>query len=1061
MFTPAQMMTAFSLLKSPTSISQYVTDAKEKGYTTLVLSEWQTLSSAVSFFNECQKQHVKPIIGLTFPIDQMILVAISMNEKGYLELVDLSSQLLLEQFSVKQLSNYQHITFLTTQNITREQLTYLCEYIDKKFLRISVYADDTKHISLAREYQIDTIANRVVKYLNPTDYLTLKVLQSIEDNTTIEETMTGQTGADYLPYAQQFKENFREYSDILYQTEQFYESIDTHIPLHQSLLPKFSTHAYDELRQIAYAGLEKRGLQLPVYQERLEKELSIINQMGFSDYFLIVWDLMTYAHQEGIMTGAGRGSSAASLVSYCLNITQVDPIQNQLLFERFLNPERYTMPDIDLDFPDNRRQDMLQYVAKKYGADKVAQIATFGTFAAKQALRDVSRVLGCTQVELKKWSSSVPNSLKITLKQAYEQSVSLQKLVEKSEKNKLIFDLACKIEGLPRHVSTHAAGVVISDRPLTTIIPIQQSEPLHLTQFAMQDVEQVGLLKMDFLGLKNLSILADAQNAIQKINPQFNVWHIDFQDEKTLDIFRKADTEGIFQFESPGIKRVLQFVSPNSLEEVAAVNALYRPGPMQQIPHFADRKHQKELVVYPHDDLKDILEETYGIIVYQEQVMQIANKMAGFSLGQADLLRRAIGKMKKDVLLAEKEHFITGAIQNGYSKEIATTVYEYIEKFANYGFPKSHAFAYSVLAYQLAYMKAHYPHAFYLALLLHVNAKSERFTSYLMEAKQHGVTFLLPHINKSHIEHTVQGEGTILFGLSAIQGIYKDLRYAIVKERFAHGIYQSFEDFVSRMDKRYCKKDILETLIFSGAFDCFGKTRATLVSSIDAVLDNTSLFLGILPLKEERLEEYDEDTIREKEKEILGYAFSNDALDAFMPYYQTGQLQKTADIVSHQQVILLGYLRKIKKITTKNNKRMAFAVLEDAFGKVNMTIFPTVYVANMSHIEENELIVVHGKIEWTEREELTCIVQRFETVDAFLQKENQCFLKIEDSTMLKDIQALLLKHPGHTQVVVYFSQSDVYKKMPEKYNVYFQDAFKKEVEDLLGSGNVVLRKNKK
>ena len=492
--------------------------------------------------------------------------------------------------------------------------------------------------------------------------------------------------------------------------------------------------------------------------------------MGFDDYFLIVWDIMKYAHEAGIQTGPGRGSAAGSLVSYLLNITKVDPIEYQLLFERFLNPERYTMPDIDLDFPDNRREDILDYVRRKYGDNHVAQIATFGTFGSKQALRDVCRVLGLTTVQAGEWSKAVPNQLGINLKSAYEQSKSLQALVSRSPKNQLIFETACRIEGLPRHLSTHAAGVVLYDKPLTDVIPLMYKEQqLPITQYTMKYVEQIGLLKMDFLGLTNLSILHDSIELTKSIyQHEIILNEIPLDDEKTLELFQEADTNGIFQFESDGIRRVLKKLRPTNLEDIAAVNALYRPGPMEQIDTFIKRKHGQEVVKYPHPILESILQSTYGVMVYQEQVMQVTSQMAGFTLGQADILRRAIGKKDAKVIETEKAHFIEGAIEKGIDVASATEVYQYIERFANYGFNRSHAFAYSLLAYQLAYFKTHYPRAFYTAILRFVGDRSPKLQTYFIEAKQRGISIKNPSINTSLEEYNATVDG-IFIGLNAIK----------------------------------------------------------------------------------------------------------------------------------------------------------------------------------------------------------------------------------------------------------------------------------------------------
>lgn len=1065
MFTPLGIKSAYSLLKSPIPLKKYVETAKEKGYDTVVLSEWETLSSAMAFYRMCQTMAVKPILSVNMLYNQQPIQVIALNTKGYFELIHLSSQLLTQQNIY--LEQYENIAVVLIDE-ARDVIEEWLNRIPTNRLYVGVYANDRDYIEKARQVDVGVIATQKVSYLNPSDYATLKVLEAVDKNQTIDWHYATQTGSDYLPTADAFLESFESVGleHVIAATQTFYDQIVLDIPVAQKLVPKFSENADQLLEQVAIEGLKSRGLDTEVYRQRLYKELKIIAQMGFSDYFLIVWDVMTFAHKQNIMTGAGRGSSAASLVSYCLNITQVDPVKENLLFERFLNPERYTMPDIDLDFPDNKRQEILQYVAHKYGKEQVAQIATFGTFAAKQALRDVARVFGFNQQALKAMTNLIPNELRITLDEAYQKSAQFRQWIERSEQHRLIFSLAKQIEGLPRHVSTHAAGVVISDKVLTTLTPVQQSDnQLLLTQFTMQDVEYIGLLKMDFLGLKNLSILADAQQAVRQLVPEFNVWHIDWHDAETLKLFAHADTQGVFQFESAGIKRVLQQVKPNTLGEVVAVNALYRPGPMEQIGHFVARKHKQESVQYPHQDLQPILEDTYGIIVYQEQVMQIAYQMAGFSLGKADLLRRAIGKMQKDVMAAQKEDFISGAMAKGYSQEDATQIFQYIEKFASYGFPKSHAFAYSMLAYQLAYIKVHYPSAFYLALLLHTNAKSQQYSGYIMEAKQHGVQLSLPDINKSYGYHRVMQKQTILLGLSSIQGVRRDVITHILEERKAGGVYQSFDNFVERLPEKFRKKDILEPLIFSGACDCFGETRATLYENIDAVTQSVHLLLGVeFSLKFEQHHEYAESIIRQREKEILGVSLSYDPLQAYMAYYTDTSVQKTVDSMEHQSVILLGCLKNISRISTKNGKRMAFATLEDPFGDLALTLFPETYVHFLSYLEEQKIVVVRGKVERNKQDKLTVIVQQIQEVSEFEHEQQArayvCYMKLQSMSDFSKVKHIVQQYKGVVPVVLYSEETKEYKKLSENYSIDFHESFQKEIENVLGQGRIVCQKKK-
>lgn len=564
--------------------------------------------------------------------------------------------------------------------------------------------------------------------------------------------------------------------------------------------------------------------------------------MGFDDYFLIIWDVIRHAHETGVTTGPGRGSAAGSLVAYVLNITDVDPLEYDLLFERFLNEERAQMPDIDLDIPDNRREEILEYVHQKYGHQKVAQIITFGTLAAKQAIRDVGRVFGLSTTELAEWSRAIPSVLHVSLKEALNQSQKLKNLISDSEVNKTLFETASKLEGLPRHYSTHAAGIVLSDEPLVDLVPLQSgSETMMMTQYAKDIVERVGLLKMDFLGLRNLGIMADALQTIKRQGyPAFNVQNVDLSDSATLAAFAKGDTNGVFQFESNGIKGVLKRLKPDSFELVAAVNALYRPGPMDNIDNFIKRKNGQEPVTYPDDSLKPILANTYGIIVYQEQVMQVASKMAGFSLGEADLLRRAMSKKKKATMDAMKEKFMAGAAKLGYSSAVAEKTFDYIDRFANYGFNRSHAVAYSKMAFEMAYLKVHYQTAFYAALLNSVMNNPAKTKVYLMEAKQHEVQVVSPDINQSSAYYQAKDD-QIRFGLASIKGVRRDFLRDLLEERREKGRFNSFYEFLMRIGSKWQKQELIENLIYAGVFDSLGANRAELINALPEFLSSVEL----------------------------------------------------------------------------------------------------------------------------------------------------------------------------------------------------------------------------
>ena len=781
---------------------------------------------------------------------------------------------------------------------------------------------------------------------------------------------------------------------------------------------------------------------------------------------------MKYAHEAGIQTGPGRGSAAGSLVSYLLNITKVDPIKYQLLFERFLNPERYTMPDIDLDFPDNRREAILDYVRRKYGENHVAQIATFGTFGSKQALRDVCRVLGLTTVQAGEWSKAIPNQLGINLKTAYEQSKSLQTLVSRSPKNQLIFETACRIEGLPRHLSTHAAGVVLYDKPLTDVIPlIYKDQQMPITQYTMKYVEQIGLLKMDFLGLTNLSILHDSIELTKSIYQQEIILNeIPLDDEKTLELFQMADTNGIFQFESDGIRRVLKKLRPTNLEDIAAVNALYRPGPMEQIDTFIKRKHGQEVVKYPHPILESILQSTYGVMVYQEQVMQVTSQMAGFTLGQADILRRAIGKKDAKVIETEKSHFIEGAIGKGIDVASATEVYQYIERFANYGFNRSHAFAYSLLAYQLAYFKVHYPRAFYTAILRFVGDRSPKLQTYFIEAKQRGISIKNPSINTSLEEYNATVDG-IFIGLNAIKGLRRDFIQEILKQRKQNGPYSDFMDFAFRIGKRFCKKEVLEALIDAGAFDELGKNRATLRATIDAVIESVK-FHGsniALELNEEMypkyFEEEDSNIIEKIEREIavLGFPVSAFPTEPYEILYKEEKANRISSIYESKFVSVLGILKNIRKTRTKKGEPMAFGTIQDETGEMEFVVFSEVYPLVFSLLEENQLVLLKGKSRKNLQSKWQVQVQQvlslFEIEGLAQATSIKCYIKITEKLQTKEvfdqIRNVIINNPGDTTVLLYIESKDQVLKMN------FNSGLAVDAETLKAFSNIVGEENVK
>ncbi len=1110
-FVTLQVASAYSLLKSTIAIEEYVKLGKKLGYDALALTDQGVMHGALEFYQTCKKNTIKPIIGCEFIMPSSVnqgysqpFIVYAKNKAGYYSLIKLST--------IYQQKGY-HIDFIEEMNKQHSNLKVLLPYKDSEWLRYIDQPDileqffikirDTFPIvelalgigiqqvesgsyqavqSIANQSNITLIAHQVSYYLYTEDDFSWRILEAINQGEQLQNYASEITGPYYLheTYAMQRMFVERKAGELIANQLEFITDLSVEIDTDRQLLPKYrvpngySSNVY--LKELCQKGLAKRGeANNPIYEERLNYELTVIEDMGFSDYFLIVWDIVSYAHKVDIQIGPGRGSAAGSLVAYVLDITQVDPINNGLIFERFLNHERFTMPDIDLDIPDTKRELVLQYVLEKYGQSHVAQIATFGTFAAKQALRDVGRVMGLSVQEMSQWSKAIPNQQKIKLTNAYQESRGLRELVDRSPRNQLIYQTALKIEGLPRHMSTNAAGVVISDIPLIENVPLIYREgEFPITQYAKDDVEKIGLLKMDLLGLKNLTILYDALQFIKKMNHEsINIYHINLKDEKTLELFRKAYTNGIFQFESDGIKQVLKRLKPTSLDDIVAVNALYRPGPMEQIDTFIKRKNHKEGINYIHPDLAPILESTYGVMVYQEQVLQVAYTFGGFTLGEADILRRAIGKKKIEDIEQEKNHFIEGAKRLGYEENIAIEIYSYIARFANYGFNKSHAYAYSLLAYQLAYLKANYPSAFFAALLKSMNASSSKAQDYLTEAKRAGVIVLPPSVQTSVIDFTVSEAG-IITGLGAIKGLRKDAMMHIIQNRANYGEYRNFMDFCFRLGKKYCREDIISSLIYVGALDSFGETRATLIASMSGMiasvkLHGENLVLDVTDELFPKMEVCDEYSLLEKlDKEIdyLGYPISAHPTEEYIEAYDAGIVQNINDIYEPKNVSILGVLTSVKRIRTKKGEPMAFATIQDATGSIRLVLFQGDYPKYYQLLEEKTLVNIIGKVSKNKTNEWQIQIKQVLSIETFrerwLESKKKCYLKIEEKNYnqqtMNKINKVIQEYPGYTPVFFYLDREKKVIKPNLLRGIKISSLSIYELQNIIGIENVKIIK---
>ena len=1080
-YTTLQVFSSYSLLKSTIRLNEYVATGKLLGYKQLALTDDGVLHGAVEFYERCIQNGIQPILGCTFETawksdvsKKEMLVVYAKGAKGYESLLKLSTLyqqgLTWTKEMTEWIATHSEDVKIVLPPMDSEwaaahskgRLEAVLRAVKEEYPGVEIAVGVTREMVERGEFEkmregieaagVLPVAFSVSRYLNATDYFPWKVLQAIRLGETLSFTQEDATGSESLPEATSMTKVFQvvEGGVLLSNLEKFTKDLVVEIPLRDTVLPKFQVPGGKTSAQFLYELCEvamlEMGVTTPIYVNRLKEELAVIHEMGFDDYFLIVWDIMRHAREKGIQIGAGRGSAAGSLVAYLLHITGVDPIRYHLLFERFLNRERYPMPDIDLDFPDDKREDILAYIVSKYGNQNVAQIVTFGTLGAKQVIRDVCKVFGENIITVQKFSNNVAQG-KVTLDQTYKENKAFREHVESSERNRKLYQVARALEGLPRHSSVHAAGVVLSQEDLTKTVPLMKrdkgySTPLHeedwmLTQYAMQAVEKVGLLKMDLLGLSNLTLLHKAIQQTQKITKkELDITKIPLDDPRTFELFQKAQTNGIFQFESDGIRRVLKEMKPTEFEDLVAVLSLYRPGPMEQISHFINRKKGTEIVQYPHASLQRILEPTYGILVYQEQVMQAASEMAGFSLGEADILRRAIGKKNSETIAAQKEKFVQGAVSKGYKQEDAETVYDYIEKFANYGFNKSHAVAYAMLSYQLAYLKANYPTAFFTALFQNASAKSSKLQDYLVEARQLRIKILPPSINNSFADFVANDSGVIV-GLNSIKGIRRDFVESIVKNRYEYGPFKGFQDFAYRMGAQYTKEPLLIALINAGAFDEFGETRATLKANVDAVAKSVK-FHGLNLSLEDDLEvaftHVEEEPLLQRigeEIEVLGFSVSPHPSSKYDPLLKSGWIQAIQTVFEEGYMRFVGLIVDIRKISTRKGEQMAYVTLQDASGMIDVVAFPSTLAEIYQHLQQNTMVLMEGRVKRGQKGQWQLQLNRMYPMsfaDKLLDdssKKLQIAIRPEKHTpeVYAEIKQLVTKYKGVTPVELFLVNS--------------------------------------
>jgi DNA polymerase III subunit alpha len=1116
-FIHLHVYSAYSLLSSTIQIEELVKEAKAKGFRALALTDRNVMYGAIPFYKECMKLGIKPILGLTADIlnekeETYPLVLLAKNKEGFQNLLKITSAIKTKSSSgipLKWLKHYSSGLIAITPGLEGEiENDLMNDQMDSAKITLETYlkifgkenvylaiqdhhvakerAIHTKLMDLASQMSVNLVATNQVYYLNQEDALAHETLLAIKNGDKLQDDHREKLDSDqyYFKSSNEMVDLFSDNPQVLENTFRIASNCQLSLDFNQKHLPKYpiDNHATADnlLEELCLKGLNSR-IKNPtqLYKDRLMYELRVIKDMKFSDYFLIVWDFMKFARENNILTGPGRGSAAGSLVAYVLHITDVDPIEHELLFERFLNPERISMPDIDIDFPDHSRDDVIRYVAGKYGEMHVAQIITFGTLAAKASLRDVGRAFGFNPKELDQLSKLIPGQLGISLQSAYQQSESLRRFVNDSPLHEKLFNTALRLEGLPRHTSTHAAGVVISEEPLVQVVPIQTGhQDVYLTQYSMEYLEDVGLLKMDFLGLRNLTLLESIiKNIKRTTGVQIDIKSIPLDDPATFEILSNGDTTGVFQLESEGMRKVLMRLIPNRFEDIVAVNALYRPGPMENIPMFIDRKHGKEPIVYPHRDLTSILSKTYGVIVYQEQIIQIASKMANFSLGEADLLRRAVSKKKKEVLDQERDHFVTGAVGNGYDQGVANEIYDLIVRFANYGFNRSHAVAYSMISYQLAYLKAHFPLQFMTALLSSVIGNETRIAQYIREVKQMNYHILPPSINKSDFSFKVEN-GAIRYSLAAIKGIGA----VVLREIFQKRKTKPFEDlfdFCLRVSTKIVNRKALETLVHSGCFDEFGQDRATLLASLDVAIDHSLL---VNPEESSQIDFFSEAEfflkpkyvevealpVEEKlrlEKEVLGLYLSNHPISIYEKELAAGGTIQIANLVEGSKMVQLGvYITEVKKIRTKKGEAMAFLTVTDSSGEIEAVVFPKVYTKMMSLLKQGNMILVDAKLE-QRSDTKQLIIQRAESIDDWLeyQKKQQStlYLKLakdkQTPEQLQGLKEILKGHTGKTNIILFYEGTKKTVLLDSRFTVSPTSELMKKLEEYLGDKNVILK----
>ena len=1144
-FVHLHVHTEYSLLDGSNKIKEYVARVKELGMNSAAITDHGVMYGVIDFYREARAQGIKPILGCEVYVapgsrfdkeaaggeDRYYhLVLLAENNQGYQNLMKIVSTGFVEGFYYKPrvdkevLRKYHEGIICTSACLAGEVQKYIqrgmyeeacrsAKEYEEIFGKGNFFLELQDHglpeqkqvnqalLRMSRELEIELVATNDIHYTYAEDVKPHDILLCLQTGKRLsdEDRMRYEGGQYYVKSPEEMARLFPYALQALENTQKIADRCNVEIEFGVTKLPKYDVPegytSWEYLNKMCWDGFAERYPDDDGHlKDQLTYELSIIQKMGYVDYFLIVWDFIKYARDHGIAVGPGRGSAAGSLVSYTLGITNIDPAKYQLLFERFLNPERVSMPDIDVDFCFERRQEVIDYVVRKYGKDRVAQIVTFGTLAARGVLRDVGRVMDLPYAFVDSIAKMVPQELNITLDKALQMNPEFRNLYETNEQVKELVDMSKRLEGLPRHTSMHAAGVVISQKAVDEYVPLSRaSDGSVTTQFTMTTLEELGLLKMDFLGLRTLTVIQNAVQMAETSNGvKINIDHIDYDDKAVLDSLGTGKTDGVFQLESTGMKNFMKELKPQSLEDIIAGISLYRPGPMDFIPQYIRGKNNPDSITYDCPELESILEPTYGCIVYQEQVMQIVQKLAGYTLGRADLVRRAMSKKKAAVMQQERQNFVygneaehvPGCISNGIPEKVANKIYDDMIDFAKYAFNKSHAAAYAVVAYQTAWLKYYYPVEFMAALMTSVIDNSTKVSEYILVCRQMGIQILAPDINESVGVFSVS-DGAIRYGLNAIKSVGKPVIEELIREREAGGPFKDLADFIDRTSGKEVNKRTVENFIKAGAFDSFGANRRQMMMIYGQMMDDAAQkkkkdFAGQMSLfdfaaEEDKasfkvkipdVSEYSKEDLLAFEKEVLGFYISGHPLEEYEEQWKNGISHVTTDFLpveegelpkvhDGERAIVGGMITAKTMKATKTNKMMAFLNVEDLVGNVEVIVFPRDYEKNAALLNVDSKVFVSGRISAEEDKASKLILEK---IVPFAVASKELWIQFADMEEYqrreKDLYRLLMDSEGDDQVVIYVKKEKMKKVLPMSRNVRVNEELLEKLYREFGEKNV-------